>query len=669
MTLPRDLPNAEYHDKVLEFMNAWLEEGIAANKAEYNYDKIGAIIDAIMGCDEPRVISKLLSQGRLNRLQKIALELRSMLTDIKPFWEYEANSRRYEKQAEIFGKLAKNWYLQRGVDQTFRDAIDYVLAAGTGYVHFFWNPDLPGPPGKDGLPTQGDIDCRAEDPRDVILLRRNGDRRSVQGCRGVLIRRERPTSWLRDQNPKLAEFIKPDREGFEKESPSQRRYREAATMTMADKGPHYERLFGGPPENRMAGPAPVTDEFTAYLHDFQVHKGKTPVEMGEFEDGIDEMGNPTREPKYSWCYVVQPGERLYPFGRRIVFCRYGVLSDGPDHFFMPFHPVAKMTLDTWAWSWLGSAPLQALLPLQREVDETVRTIQNYIRRINRRDMRFDKNAVPSAMARRLQNPTAREVGGMAIATNPGASQKPIEYFDQPELSRVIPEWLKLLLEQMDDVSGVSALRSLSELGQMPSTETIDKIVESMTPLVKARSRSMEVFIREFAMMLASIFMQHYTLEMRLRILGPSGAVQEDWDYKPADLMPAYIRESDFTEEGGLTQEALIRGPEPDYIRNREFLRYFNYNVAPGSLLDYATITKKLMYLQLSRMGLIDHWTLLEVLQIPNVGSPPDWATDITTRLQAEAMMGLGMMASTAGRPPTAQAMPSMTSEGHISESG
>jgi hypothetical protein len=98
------------------------------------------------------------------------------------------------------------------------------------------------------------------------------------------------------------------------------------------------------------------------------------------------------------------------------------------------------------------------------------------------------------------------------------------------------------------------------------------------------------------------------------------------------------------------------------------MRYFNFDVAEGTLLDVATTSRRMFYLQGARMGLVDHWTLLEQWGVPNVGKPPSWATDITSRLQAERILGLGILASTAGRPPTAQSTPAFSSTGAISES-
>jgi hypothetical protein len=68
----------------------------------------------------------------------------------------------------------------------------------------------------------------------------------------------------------------------------------------------------------------------------------------------------------------------------------------------------------------------------------------------------------------------------------------------------------------------------------------------------------------------------------------------------------------------------------------------------------------MLYLSLSRAGLIDHWTLMDILGIPNVGTPPAGANTITDRLMAEQNMGLGMQVSPTGRKASGQTMPRMT---------
>jgi len=681
----------------MDWIGHAIQEGVSANKAEHSYDHIGESIDAIMGIDEPRIRSPKLSRGRFNKLQTIALELRALLTDIKPFWTYSTNADRYQRQADIFGKLSKSWFLRRGIDQVFRDSIDYVLVAGTGYIHMFYNPDALGPRDLDtGITTQGDIDAVAEDPRDCGMIRfQGGDKRSVQNARGAWVRRERPIDYFeRVYGKDAVKNLKIDRYGYEKESPSARRLREAEEALMSEGAPNAA-LFGGAPAQAIGGKIPVTDEFTVYLHDFSVNESKVAKEMGPWADDPDEPGQ--RIPASPWSYLAEPGKRLYPFGRRIVATRYGILEDGPGHFHHGMLPVCKVTLDTWAWARWGTSPIHPLLSLQRDVDENLRAIQDHIRRAAKRNFIYDKKAISPNLAKGFNT----RLSGMQLGVNPGLEPgKAFQIVPEPPLDAAIPEHLKFLLDSMDELSGVANLRGLAELNQMPSGDTIEQLIQAMTPLVRARSRSLEVFIREFAMMLASMFMQFYPLELRLRLLGADGMTWEDWDYKSGDLMPDFIKDEDYESfdsptgeydeiQTGLADaygnpivhksprtkrvhrlkpEAWERGPDPEHVRNKQFLQYFNFDVAEGTLLDVATTSKRMFYLQGARMGLIDHWTLLEVWGVPNVGKPPSWATDITSRLQAEKILGLGILASTAGHPPTAQAPPSFTPSGAVAES-
>ena len=670
---------AEREEQVMRWIGLAIQEGVSQNKAEHSYDHIGAGIDAIMGIDEPRIRSPKLSHARFNKLQKIALELRALLTDIKPFWTYSTNADRYQRQADIFGKLSKSWFLRRGIDQVFRDTIDYVLVAGTGYIHLFFNPDIPGPTDRTtGITTQGDIDAVAEDPRDCGMIRfQGGDKRTMQNARGAWVRRERPIDYYPrvygEDNPAV-KAIKIDRYGYEKESPSARRLRETEEALMSEGAPNAA-LFGGPPAQSIGGKIPVTDEFTIYLHDFSVNESKVAKEMGPWADDPDEPG--TRMPASPWSYIAEPGERLYPFGRRIVATRYGILEDGPGQFHHGMLPVCKVTLDTWAWARWGTSPIHPLLSLQRDADETLRAIQDHIRRAAKRNFVYDKKAISPNLAKGFNT----RLSGMQLGVNPGLEPgKAFQIIPEPALDQAVPEHLKFLLESMDEISGVANLRGLAELNQMPSGDTIEQLIQAMTPLVRARSRSLEVFIREFAMMLASMFMQFYPLELRLRLLGADGMTWEDWDYKPGDLLPDFISDEDYetidvdAPNGGhqkhtrIRPEAYQRGPDPEHVRNKQFLQYFNFDVAEGTLLDVATTSKRMFYLQGARMGLIDHWTLLEVWGVPNVGKPPSWANTITDRLIAEKLMGLGIMASTAGRSPSGQAPPSFTNTGAISES-
>jgi len=212
---------------------------------------------------------------------------------------------------------------------------------------------------------------------------------------------------------------------------------------------------------------------------------------------------------------------------------------------------------------------------------------------------------------------------------------------------------------MDLLAGTRDLTQMMNLGQIPTSETVEKIIESMSPSVRLRSRVLEAFQREFAMMLLSNFFQFYDTARRIAVLGPDGITFEDFDFDPGTLIPDFVTEDD-------QASGVIR---PRYERARDFLRYFTFHVAPGSLLSASEVTNKLLYIQLARAGWMDIWTLLDKLGVPNVGEPPTGAKNITDRLKAMQSMGMGMSVSPAGRKASAEQMPSINaSTGGIQES-
>ena len=76
-----------------------------------------------------------------------------------------------------------------------------------------------------------------------------------------------------------------------------------------------------------------------------------------------------------------------------------------------------------------------------------------------------------------------------------------------------------------------------------------------------------------------------------------------------------------------------------------------------------------MYLQLFRMGVIDPVTLLEKLEVPNIGEMPGSPGTIIERMQMAAEMSFEGAISAAGRKATGQEMPKLRQDMKISESG
>lgn len=618
-----------YEKDLLGFCNEAIQQGDAYLHAQSGYEKIQKSIDAIMSVEEnPR--TSALSSTQANHVGKTGLDLASLLTDTKPFWDYRTPpGSSFEKTGENLGKASEHWYLQRRIDMRQADVIKYALAAGTGYPHITWNPKIL------------DQDMSAEDPRDVLPIS-PVEHDTLQSALGVIVRRARVPWYVRSQ---YGVDVPPDKDGSSSQSASV----SGRAMRLLEKlggSPFWDVLTKSKPVRQMPR-LPTVDVFTMYIHDDRHNEKSYPVQIGEFDREGKALNN--------WSYIVEPDEPLYPRGRMIEFCKTykKPLYDGPNRYWHGMFPLPKLTLDPWPWTFLGKGALWDTLPLQGTLNRLLRVIDDQVEKIARPDMVADKNSISEGALNKIDTRRA----GLKIRFNP-MSGKGVEIVKSQPIDASIMALVQFVISQIKELSGAADLGQLMKLNQLPSDDTISRIVEAMSPAVRARSRALEAYVREFATIVAFNFLQFYTAPMWMEVCGPN-AVTPDWfDFDPGSFLPDYIHRSDFNKDGMPTPEARARGPMPRYDRSKELMRNIAYHVAPGSLLSSSAMEHKLLLLQLSRAGLIDHWTLLEALEIPNVGEAP--AGTITERLMKEQAMGLGMAVSAAGRKSSGQKPPRTT---------
>lgn len=627
------IPQSGYEKQFLGWASEAISESEGFLRAQTGYSKIGPTIDIIMGEGDLLAKSCELSNTSSNHIGKIALDLASGLTDTKPFWEYTTKNTKYEQQAINANKMSERWWQSRFIDLRFVDVIKYSLAGGTGWSHMFYNSDLQ------------DIDMVPEDPRDILPIRPSSYL-SIQDALGVIIRKERTVNYLQHLYPKHAHRIKADRDGSLAEVEKAKRMK-SFLNTQANASPFQSYLFNRKPALDLAR-IPTVDFFTLYIKDDAINLQSYDVQMGD--------------PDSNWSYIVKPGDPLYPRGRCVEFTRTAVLYDGPNPYWHGKFPLCKLTLDPWPWTWLGKAPLWDLLPLQSALNKLIRVVDDHNAKYAAPDLITNKNAISKKALQKIDTRRA----GLKLQVNPLQGKGAELQYPQP-LDTSIKDAIQFYIEEMNILSGAQDLSQLSKLGQIPSADTVERIIETMTPAVRLRSRVIEVYMREFAMMLFSNMMQFYSTPLIVAQLGANAITSDDLDFDPGTMVPDFLT-SDYNEMGDLKPELLLSGPRPRMDRAKEFLRTFHFNVAQGSLLNASGIDRKMMYLQLARAGLIDRWTLMEVLGIPNVGEPPNGAKTITDRLIAEQLMGLGMEVNPAGRKASGQEPPSAEADGVVTES-
>src|SRR5579859_7189635 len=642
-------PIASDHKQFLAWADIAISESEAFLKAQEGYDCFQEAIDGINGDLKTDLASNVLSQLTYNHFGKVALELAAAQTDIKPFWDYRTQNKKFDAQAALANKLAMAWWMGRHVTLRFADVIKFALPMGTGYAHQVYNSESSG---FGGGYQGGDLELLPEDPRDT-LPHRPGSFLSIQEAAGVIIRRERSVNWIKLKYGAAAQNVKPDREGSVAQLNKNTRYGKLMSQLGLRSG-FMENLVSSLGVGRaQAKPLqiPSADLYTLYINDLSVNTQRSGVWMGLLDGKQTNWSYyvPAIGELYRGAVARDTGDfdslvRLYPRKRQVIFTRTAKIYDDTSIYWHGMFPLAKLTVDPWPWLWLGKAPLKDLLPLHKEMQKVMRVMSRHIDRIKRPGIAADKNAV-SEKAMKAIDP---EMPGLKARLNP-VNGKPLEMLYEPALDNFVMEYFKLLRDGMSDLAGnAAAAQMIAELNQIPQMETVEKIIAMEGAVNRLRSLVIEAFMSEFAMMLLMNFFQFYTREQRIAILGQQGQTFEDFDFDPGNLIPHDILPP--MPDGT---------PAPRGERAREFFRYFTYQIAPGSLLNSAGIQDKMMYMALARAGVIDIATLLQKLNVPNIGEPEGMPSDILGRLKWQEANGIGMAVSPQGRKATAQSAPRM----------
>jgi hypothetical protein len=625
-------------------------EGEAYLAAQPGYSKISQAIDAIMSNDEADVLDSLntLSKTRTNRVAKIDETLVAMLTDTKPFWDYSVSNRRFEQHATIYGKLATSWYQRRSIDMRLASGIEFCNVAGTCFIHFYWNPEI------------SDMDCTALDPRNVIPI---SPTQSMQAedCMGLIVKLAVPISYIKDR---YGVDVKPESDGSAVTWLS--KVRDSAADVIS---PIY-RWAKGKSSDQEIPRIPTATIYTAYLKDRRRNTREdlgedytgNPIEMGQFHVERQADGSEKSVPSNNWSYVVQDGQALYPHLRMTVWVGTHEIYDGPSFYWHGQFPILKLTPNPKPWSWFGKAPLRDLLSLQISLNRLLRVVDDHAAQVAQPGAIMDKNNVSRAKYESFDTRRA----GWKVLQNPLAG-KGVQIIAPPPLDAAIWQHIQWIEAEMDKLAGTADIAPLMNLKQLPSNSTVESILNAMTPALRFRSRVLEDFQRKMAMQFAYNASEFYTLSFRVAILGPGGITSDDFDFDPGTLMPDYVHISDYNSEAVITPEALQRGPLPRYERAREFLRQFIFKISPGSLLNSAQMERTLIYFQLSRAGVLDPITLMEQLNIPNIGveNLPDNVRTVIDRIAWCQQNGLMMNTTAVGRKASGQDQPRIK----VSESG
>lgn len=624
-------PKEANEDRKLGWLKEAFEEGNSFNKNQRAFTNIDQAIDIISGLSENPVPTAL-SDINVNLIKRQAREIVATLSNLKPMWGYTTKNPAYDQQSFVLNHLVYNWWSSTFADRAIRKALQWSLC-GIGYISPVWQPDF----WPDGY---GDVKLNVYGPRDVLLNQLPADH-DIQGAYSVTIQVDEPLAECQRKWPQFADVLKPDRVP----NAFSRRLRRATPQFLS---PVLDRFIGGGKEDTSVSGPYVTVYYT-YVFDQSTNTALKPVMMGQ--------------PGTSWNYQVPfPGQilesadgstrkaipqdcRLYPFRRLIISTGTNVLYDDTSYWWHGKVPLIPFTIDDWPWDYLGYSVVKDVDSLQRGIVSLLRGVNDAAELKVRPPVEYDENIVSKA----FMDGFDPRIPGRRIPKRYGSAG--VNFVATPDMPSWITQHIQTLREMFDHMLAIRDVSNLAKANQMPSDDTLDKLLEMTGPVVTDISRGMEVGLRELGEMFKSLVYQFYSVQRRVRVLGSGGMLPEDFmPLSRQEKIIAVMEKGGQLEEGWMNYNPQSLIPTDLTINQNslvnllpiglnEVLRAKDtciFHITPGSLHQITQMKERLLYLQMWRDGRfpVDPKTIADKVGLDNFGELPGNPITIMDRWMA-----------------------------------
>ncbi len=549
-----------------------------------------------------------LSNLGYNKTRRVARELVASLSNFRHEGEFKVtqNNKLFDV-AHTLTNLDRNWYRTTYANEAHREALQYAVATGTGYLYETWDKHF-------WSPYRGDIRLAALAPQDVtfIQLPKNND---MQRAYAVIIKEELPLNLARaiyaETNPEFAAALTPDRDAPGWLQKGLRKVQQFVAPAL--------RVAGRTPSTAAQASFPTVDIFHMYVLDRTINDTGEPVDMGALGTNWaytvpakgDPLPTPIRNPA-TGNFFTQPATdadcKFFPLRRYLIFSRTGLGYDGSSPWWHGEVPLARIRFTDWAWEALGTSQIADLKTMQDGIVALMRGIEDSAAARLDPPMLYDDQM--SASWAQAFNP--RKAGARAAA--PLSLIKPMEFPVPPEYYNVptwIPQWIEAQEGRMDYLAATRDLVAIAKAKQIPGSDTLEKLMEMAGPIVQDLVRAIEHPLQRLGDWRKAYYFQFYTRERMLTVTGPDG-IDFDTQYQPEQLAKI-----DTTTTPPESSQAFD-------TRKRRSLQEFRYHVTESGISEIHRMSNKLLYIQLSKLGFpISWWTLAQVCQIPNFGPPPE----------------------------------------------
>lgn len=600
-------------DDRLGFLTEVKQEGENFQRAQRYWGDIDKAVEIISGGDGLKIPSGL-STASANIIKRDIRENVATLANMRPISEIKTQNDDFQHNAKVLHQMYMSWYYSAFTDRSIREWLQYGFGVGLGWASPGWEYD----PTHPGL---GDIAVKIYGPRDVLVYGLPKDK-NVQKAYIVTICDEMPVHLAMRDHPLHQHLMVP-----EKSTPTW--MRKGIRRVQRFMSPLLNAFGPGGGKEKTDSPFPTVTVYKSYIMDGSVNMTGETITMGK--DTNWQYDVPSYESQIETSVRTANGEKtfrpasaedakMFPIRRLVKWTKEGIIYDDTATSWHGMVPAIPLTVDDWPWDFQGCPATRDGAALQASANRTLRAIDDTIQVKFDMPLMYDQNALSQSVMDRV-NPRRPK---QRIKVNMQQNEKPIQMLVPPEyynLSSEAYEFPKYLHELIHYQMGTKDMSAVAKAKQIPSGDSLEKMMELAGPLVTDIARGLERANSMLGTMWKGLAMQHYTLKRRVEVLGKDGVTKQDLDFDPGNMIPSHT-----ADEMELIKQGKMPASEPSRVdivkRARAHINTFAFSITPNSMNQLTSLTRKMLYLQLTKAGFpIDPWTVAEVLEIPNFGSP------------------------------------------------
>ncbi len=596
-------------DKLLGFLLDAVAEGeiwLKAQRPTTEWDSILDVLGPNYDGGTPPAVGQ--SGTGYNKVRQEYAELRASLSNFKHAGEFgptEDDAQEFFERAHMLTNLDRNWERTTFANLVVRDVVGTALAKGTAYFYEDWDPAFWGA-------GRGDIRLACVDPADVtfIQLPRN---HNIQQAYITLIKQEIPLQLARRMYAKYPAFaanLRPDHDSPGWIAKGLRRVQQFISPA----------LRAGGSIRKQNDSFPTVDIWQAYICDGSINENASAVQMGAKDTNwsytVPALGDPIPQgiinpaTGQQWTLPATPDDcLLFPLRRLTIFSRTGVATDGSSPWWHGATPLARLRFKDLPWEALGASQVGDAVTMQNGVIQIMRSVENSIAaRLDPAGI-YDDSRVDKTWAEAF-NPM--KAGARASADLSNGS--PIEFPMQPGQYDVPPfiigegGYVRQQEDRMDYVTSARDLIAVAKARQIPSSDTLEKLLEMAGPVVQDMVGALVHPLTQLGEWRKAYYFQFYTKARMLKISDPEGAeLTGNIRYVPESLIPYQHGET----------------PETRTARARAYLSDYSYEVSESGVSELNRMSQTLLYVQLKKLGFpLSNYTLAKIARVPNYGPPP-----------------------------------------------